>query len=761
MGIGGWASASGRRLTLLRDTRLLALAFAAGVVLIYHCARLPPLWWFLPGLMLCLVRWPGRSLLLAGLCGAGWALLLAQVQLGGRLPTEADGSIRVLAGHIAGLPQQAAFRSRFLFETGQSPRRVRLSWYDQPPPLRPGDCWRLTAKLSAPHGSANPGGFDYEAWLWRRGIGATGYVRHAQRCGDDAWTIDRWRARASAHIDQALAGAPSAAIIEGLTLGDTRSISDAQWQVMRRTGTTHLISVSGLHIGLIAGLIFFLLRWLVPRLPWAARLPALSVAALGAGGAALLYAALAGFSVPTQRSLWMVTVVLAAVMVRRRTAPSQLLALALVAVLVAHPGAVLAPGFWLSFGAVAWILYLVCGRVGGGRGWRNWLLLQPRLALALVPLSLLWFHQSSLVAPLANAIMIPAFSVLLPAALVSVLLVNVAPVLGVLPLHWVAQGLDACWQLLEWMAAWPQAQLTLATAPAWSLIVATAGVALLLAPRGVPARWLGVLALLPLLLVPAPPAPGGFRVVVVDVGQGLSVLVRTARHALLYDAGPRYRTGFNAGSALVLPFLKVAGVTRLDRVVISHADIDHRGGWPAIRDGMATGLAVGAGTGQPCRVGQHWRWDGVAFAMLNPADGEGGQISENNASCVLRIAGAGGSALLSGDIEAEAEQALLARSPAALAADLLVVPHHGSASSSTAAFVHAVAPTYAVVSAGWHNRWGFPRAPVVARYRAIGARLLNTALLGAIRVDFAPDGAPITVQARRREAGRFWQIPRP
>lgn len=759
MGIGGRSTGSRQRLNGPTDVRLLALAFGAGILVVYASASLPPLWLLLPGLVLCLWRWPGRAVLLAGLFGAGWALVCAQQQLDARLPASADGVTRVLKGHIAGLPEASDLRVRFAFASAQRPQRTRLSWYRDFPELQPGDCWRLTAKLSAAHGSFNPGGFDYEAWLWRRGLGATGYVREAAPCAHDIWTIDRWRAQASAAIDQALPEDPGAALIRALALGDDRGLSDAQWEVLRRTGTTHLISVSGLHIGLIAALIFFVLRWLVPRLPGAMRLPALSIAALGAGGAAVFYAALAGFSVPTQRSLWMVAVVLGAVCLRRRTAPSHLLALALVAVLLVRPAAVLAPGFWLSFGAVAWIVFLVCGRVGQGRGWREWALLQPRLGLALVPLTLYWFSQASVVAPLANAIMIPAFSLLLPLVLLAALLVNLIPAAGALLLGWAAIALHWSWALLAWMASWPLSSLALALPPTWAMWAGVAGTALLLAPRGVPARWLGVLGLLPLLLAPAPPLAGGFRLVVLDVGQGLATVVRTAEHALLFDAGPRYRTGFDAGAVLVLPFLRARGITALDRVVISHGDMDHRGGWPAVRAAIEVGSALGVATSKPCRAGQSWRWDGVEFAMLHPS--QGGAGSDNNTSCVLSIAGPGGRALLTGDIEAAAEQELLARAGDLLAADVLVVPHHGSDSSSTPDFVAAVAPAYAVVSAGWHNRWGFPDPLVAARYRDAGVQLLHTGSLGAIRFDFPAAGTRPAPRAWRREAGRFWNLPKP
>lgn len=749
------------------DVRAAALAFLAGVLAVHTLTALPPLWWFLPAFLACLLRWPGRVLVLVALVGAAWTVWQAQGLLAARLPAALDGSQRVLTGHIAGIPEDGAFRARFQFESDGEPHRVRLSWYGEArPALAAGDCWRLTVKLSAPHGSLNPGGFDYESWLWRERIGATGYVRAAEPCPRElspASRLARWRQAAVKDVREALDGHRMTGIITALTLGDQSRISDHQWQVLRRTGTAHLVSISGLHIALMAGLLFAGLRWLLPRLLPAAAAYALPVAAVGAMSAAVVYAAMAGFALATQRSLVMVLVVLVAVCLRRRTAPSRLLALALLAVLVLDPFAVLSPGLWLSFGAVAWILYLVSGRIQAQR-WRLWVWLQLALVLGLMPLSLYWFGEASLAAPLANAVLIPASVLIVPAALAAVAAALALPFLGAPLLGWLADGLATGWVVLEWLAQVPLAWFSLPAPTTLSLLLALAGAALLLAPRGVPGRWLGLLGLLPLLLAPPAPPPGGYTLTVLDVGQGLAAVVRTHNHVLLFDAGPRYRTGFDAGEALVLPYLQARGLTRLDLVVISHGDSDHAGGWPAVRAALPVAAAMGAETATPCRAGRHWRWDGVDFAILNPVAGAAAvpdQRSDNNASCVLLVAGDGGRALLAGDIEAEAEAALLARAAPRVAADVVVVPHHGSASSSTAAFVAAVAPDYAVVSAGWHNRWGFPAAEVVARYRAVGARVLETGTLGAIRFDFHPQAGLLGPFSWRQRVGAFWHLPLP
>lgn len=758
MGVGGRSAQARGGLTRdsTADIRAVAAGFAAGTCAVLLLPALPPLWWFLLPLVCCLVRWPGRAVLLAALIGAGWCTWVSHQALEQRLPAARDGTIATFTGTIAGLPEGGDYRTRFAFVTNGSPHRIRVSWYDNPPELIPGDCWRLTVKLSAPHGSLNPGGFDYEGWLWRNRIGATGYVRDAEPCGAQSWTIDRLRLRWSMAIRDALDGMEGAAIVRALTVGDTRGLTDEHWRVLRRTGTAHMISISGLHIGLIAALVFLGLRWLVPRLPGGARVSALSIAAVGAALAATGYAALAGFELATQRSLVMTGVVLGAVLLRRRTSSSWLLALAALAVLVLDPFAVMAPGFWLSFVAVAWILFLVAARLGHAR-WRVLLWLQPGLVLGLIPLTLFWFSEASLIAPFANAVLIPACAVVVPAVLLGALLVLLIPAVGVPVLTLVTMVVGWGWSALEWLAQWEFTYFGLTLPGLFALLCALAGIALLLTPRGVPARWLGILGFIPLLLPAPTPPPGGFWLTVLDVGQGLSVVVRTSEHALLFDAGPRYRTGFDAGAALVVPFLRARGISRLDRAIISHGDIDHRGGWPAVRKAIGVGVALGWGTDQPCHAGQHWRWDGVVFRLIHPTAGD---WSDNNASCVLYISGAGGSALLTGDIEGPAEHSLMSRLPG-LTADVLVVPHHGSDSSSTAGFVQMVDPEYAVVPAGWHNRWGFPDPTVVARYRAVGARVLKTARLGAIRFEFDPQTGLSQPQAWRRKMQRIWHLQRP
>lgn len=734
------------------DPRPPALAFLAGILAVHVPGALPPLWLFLPPLALCLIRFPGRALIAIALFGAVYTTGQGHWLQAQRLPVAEHGESRWLRGHVEGLPEAGPLRTRFQFVTAQRPRRIRVSWYDDSPDLRPGDCWRLRLKLRAARGFLNPGGFDYEAWLWRKRIGATGYVRAAERCPSDAAApVARWRQGAARRLAALLEGHSMTGPILALSLGERSAIDDAQWRTLRRTGTGHLLAISGLHVGLIAGTVFWGLRWLAPRLYYLPHPSALTVAAAGAGLAAAAYATLAGFGLPARRALIMTLVVLVAVIRRRRTAPSQLLALAALAVLLLDPFAVMAPGFWLSFGAVAWILYLVGGRLRPGRG--GWFRLQPALVLGLLPWTLFWFGEASLVAAPVNAVLIPAFVVLVPAVLAVVVLALALPGVGAPLLQGLAMTFERGWSVLTWLAGLPGAYVSLPDPGLAGLLAALAGIGWLLAPRGVPGRWLGLIGLLPLLLGPPAPPVGGFRVTLLDVGQGLAAVVRTAEHALLFDAGPRYRTGFDTGEAVVIPYLHARGIRRLDKLVLSHGDIDHRGGVEAVRAAVPVGSTLGVDQATPCRAGNGWRWDGVRFRVLHP---DGPRWRGNDASCVLSVSGPGGRVLLTGDIEAAAERRLVAAYGDALDADVLVVPHHGSASSSTTVFLDAVSPAYALVPAGWRNRWGFPAAAVRSRLHAAGAETFVSGRTGALRVEIGPESGVGRPRAWRERAGRFW-----
>jgi competence protein ComEC len=706
-----------------------------------------------------------RALMIAAagaLLGFGHAAWRAEIRLADGLPAQAEGRDVVITGVVAGLPQARDRGTRFLFEVESAengaivPRRILLTWYARasreaaaaPPALAAGQRWKLAARLKSPRGLSNPHGFDFEPWALARGIRATGYVRPQSmepealgRHDGLGHALHRWRGELRDGMLANLGDGRLRGVLVALAIGDQDAIAPGDWDTFWRTGVGHLMSISGLHITMLAALAFALAYSAWVRLPpLALRLPARKAAVVAGLAAALAYCLMTGFAVPAQRTFVMLAVVALCVVADRHGSPSRVLALAAVAVLAVDPWAVLSAGFWLSFGAVGAIFAVMSLRTGRAGALRAAALEQVAVTVAMAPMLLALFHEVSLVSPLANAVAIPVVSfVVVPLTLAGAFL-GAAPLLD-------AAHASMLWLMapLEAMASWPAATLESHAPAPWAVALALAGCAWLLAPRGVPLRMSGALCMAPLFAIaPARPVPGEAWIDVLDVGHGLAVVVRTARHALAYDAGPTWDDG-DSGRRIVVPFLRGEGLARLDGLVVSHADDDHAGGAASVAMSrrppwVLSSLPPGdrlhglAPRSVACEAGQGWRWDGVAFEVLHPVAGNAPARKENDRSCVLRVATRGGAALLTGDIEARSEAQLVSRIPSALRADVLLVPHHGSRSSSTPAFVAAVAPSHGIVSTGHRNRFGHPHSGVVARYRERGVALHRTDASGALRV---------------------------
>lgn len=781
-----------------------ALALVAGMAGYLLQPRLPPGWLILlvglAGGLLALVGLWRRSrhwwLLPATGFGFLWAHVAVCALLCEPFPESLVGTDLVAVGRISGLPQGEAGAARFLFQIESLHRdgvalpwrgQVRLNWRRDPAGLEAGERWQLPVRLKPPHGFVNPGGFDYERWLFQQGIVATGYVRDPSApdpgdrppagtlsplrldAGPGPYWLTRWRQGLRDRLTGTLGPGVGAALVVALVLGDQGGLTPAQWDVLARTGTSHLVSVSGLHVGLVAVACGFLALWLWSRSTrlslWLAAPRAAAVAGLLA---ALGYSALAGFALPTQRSLVMLAVPALALLAGRALRPGQGLLVALLAVLLWDPLGLLSYGFWLSFGAVAVLFYALGGRLGP-HGWLwRWTAPQWVVAVGLLPMLLLLFGRASLVAPPVNLLAVPAFGVLLPVVLGATLLLLVTG--WGWPLTLIGAGLGWCYDGLAWIADWSWAAAPLGGRGPWVWAAAGAGVLLWLAPRGLPGRWLALVLLAPLLVQrPPAPAPGTLAVTVLDVGQGLSVLLRTAGHTLVYDTGPAFPTGFNTGNAVVAPALREFGVGRVDLLVISHGDLDHAGGMagllravPVARlisgepAALATALAAlpAPPPVAPCVAGTSWDWDGVRFALLHPADD---RSTGNNAACVLRVSVGGLGLLLPGDIEASVERDLVRRLGADLRSDLLVAAHHGSATSTTELWLDAVAPAMVLYTAGYANRYGFPAETVRARVAARGIPALDTADSGAIGLLLHPDGRIEGPWRERARQDRLWR----
>lgn len=761
---------------------LAALAFAAGAAWLQTQAGLPSLAWALMLVPLTIAAFRWRFVAVAAACAAGffWAAACAHWRMGDWLPAELEGRDLAIVGVVSSLPALGERSVRFEFDVegaeggARLPKKILLTWYrnssheDSPAILgssvHPGERWAFTVRLRRPHGLVNPHGFDYEAWLLERGIGATGYVRartEPRRMGARDALLDRIESGREAVRDRfgALLGAtPAAGILSALAVGDQRAISREEWRLFNRTGVTHLMSISGLHVTLVSGLAAWLVALGWRRVPaLALRLPARKVAAVAAIIAALGYTLIAGFGVPAQRTFWMVAVVAIALWCGRMSSPWRTLALALSAIVLMDPWAPLSPGLWLSFGAVLLIFYVAAGWTEPGRKMAQWGRVQWAITVGLVPAALLLFGQVSVAGPLANALAIPLVSVVItPLALIAAVVpVDVLLELCAVLVQWLLE-------FLEWCAALPAALWQQHVPPLWSVLAAFLGAAWLLAPRGVPWRASGIALMAPAFLIVVPgPVAGHAWITIFDVGQGLAVLVRTQNRALLYDAGPGFGSESDSGARVLVPALRGDGISMLDLVVLSHEDSDHIGGALTVLESFeVTALASSLGAGHSlnglapnarrCSAGYAWEWDRVRFEFVHPA--ESSTARRNNQSCVLRIVANGRATLLTGDIERAAEMELLARG-AALKSEVLLVPHHGSRSSSTAEFISAVSPDWAIVPVGYRSRFGHPSAEVLARYGAAGVRVLRTDRDGAIVMKI---GETLSVESERQRRGRYW-----
>ncbi len=779
------------------------LAFVLGVWGLQQMPRLPdPVWAFM-GILPAVVWWIltrrevsclscRRALVLVLAAGAGFffAAGMAMHRLADDLPQDWEGREIRLVGVVASLPRLQERGERFLFdvetiETPQAtvPHRISIArfatGFRAPVPennfkssYHPGERWRLTVKLKRPHGSYNPDGFDFEAWALERDIRATGYIRHeatSTRLDALVWRpgylVERARERVRDHFRRVLGDAPYTGVLLALAIGDDGGIAAKDWQTFLRTGVNHLMSISGLHVTMVASLAFGLVYALWRRVErLALRLPARKAAALAGVLAAGGYALVAGYAVPTQRTFYMLAVIAVALWSGRAVSMSHVLCWALLAVVLIDPWAVLAPGFWLSFGAVGLLVYAGSARLRRPHWLHEAIHTQWVVTLGLLPLLLALFQQVSVVSPLANAFAIPVISlVVTPLALLGAIVPVDALLLAA---HAVMAG---CMVMLEWCADLPVAVWQQHAPPAWTVLAGFGGVLWLLLPRGFPLRWLGAIALLPMfLIVPEPPGAGELRATVLDVGQGLAVVLQTEHHAMLYDTGPRYSEEADSGNRVILPFLRAAGIGRLDGLVLTHDDNDHTGGAASVLQGVAVdwlasplpaghALLKGVQRALPCFAGQAWQWDGVRFEMLHPLYGSYADtdLKDNDRGCVLRVATSHGVLLLPADIERMSELQLLERNPEAVAADVIVVPHHGSKTSSTPDFVSHVAPRVAVFTVGYRNRFRHPRPEVVQRYVDAGSRILRSDLDGAVLIEFDRKG--ISLSRWRSSRPRYWQ----
>jgi competence protein ComEC len=787
--------------------------------------------------------------LLAGGLGFAWAGSLAVRQAARQLAVHQEGSKVVLTGVVHAMVQRNALGQRFRFKVNQPPEGVppllMVSWADgagqwpvllangalpqmpsQGHDVKPGDTWRLALRLKAVHGNHNPGGFDYELWMWEQGMGANASVLLGTQAATTPQRLNRgwWhpvervrqaiRDRIFKHLSpygpaslqpennvnpdnpetpgpgdlsQAQVSARWAGVIAALVVGDQNAIARSDWDLFRVTGVAHLVSISGLHITMFAWLAGWVVAWSWRRHPpLCERIPVPTAAALGGLGLATLYALLSGWGLPAQRTIGMLAVVVGLRLSGRQWPWLRTWLLVMVIIVLLDPWALLSAGFWLSFVAVG-VLFAtdpapVPGRdklqeaadiaTEGGPSWQ-WRVQQALLqavrlmreqwviSFALAPLTLLLFQQQSVCGLLANLVAGPWITVV----------VTPLAMLGVaIPYAWdlAALALQGQMVVLAWLASWPLATLNVAAAPLWLAVLGIAGAVLCVLPIAWPMRMAGSPLVLMVLLWQAPrPALGQYEVWFTDVGQGNAVVVRTLNHTLVYDTGPKYQTDADAGQRVLVPLLHSMAEDP-DVLLVSHQDNDHSGGaasllaaYPRMRyisstppDHQAARSRVPTRCFSSRSGGQSWLWDGIQFEILHPDKGDYDLAAPPNAmSCVLRINNGHHTVLLLGDLEAEQEAVLLAEQPEKLRADVLLVPHHGSKTSSTGLFLDAVNPKMAVVQAGYKNRYGHPAPRILQRYAIRDIAVIDSPHCGA-----AIWGSlePALIQCSRQTMARYW-----
>jgi len=764
----------------LHSLAVYVVAVAVGVALAVACNQK----------VRCSPRSTGAGVLLMAalaLTAWGWTGVRAVFHDRDRLDPVWEGRDVAVQGRVVGLPVRSAQSMRLVLALESTPAGVRLPsrvqvhWYAHGaqawPEVRSGERWALTLRLRQVHAASNPHGFDRELWLWQQGVGALGYVRSGPRdtvpmrvSAASPWSVDAARHAVVRAIEQRLGDTPAAGVIRALVVGEQAAIEREDAAIFRTTGVAHLMSISGLHVTMFAWLAMLVLRWVWRR--WSGVWPSVllawptpTVAAWGGVALATAYAVFSGWAVPAQRTVLMLAVVVALRWGVRRWPWPVVWACAMLAVVCWDPWALLQAGFWLSFVAVAILIGSddplhrshrpARWRERCWAWWRQLLREQSLITVALVPMTLVWFGQVSWVSFLANLLAIPWVTLLVtPLAMLGVLVPPLWDVAGAAVAAMVAV-LGVMWQ-------WPWAASTWA-APPWPLaVLSVLGGAVAVMPWPWVVRGVGLLAVAPVLwFSPARPAVGEFEVVALDVGQGSAVVVRTARHTLLYDTGPRYGPEADAGQWVVLPYVWAMG-ERLDAVIVSHADSDHAGGAASVAQAFPQARWLSSYdelAERRCVAGQQWQWDGVRFELVHPSledygpDGRG-RMSTNAMSCVLLVGDERRRVWLGGDIDAERETRWALQNQH-VRVEVMLAPHHGSATSSSPVLLNTLQPSWVMVQAGYRNRFGHPAPVVTSRYDERGIAWVASPECGAATWRSAQ---PDRLDCHRLIRPRYWQL---
>ncbi|MCW5588679.1 MAG: DNA internalization-related competence protein ComEC/Rec2 [Legionellales bacterium] len=702
-------------------------------------------------------------ILLSFSSGALWLLINVSWHLHWQLPSNWQQQVITISGTISEPVKQQSHFCSFIFTTREMNSQtlhtqLHLTWYEPHPLLEMGQTWKLQVKLKRNHSYLNAGGFDYEKWLFAHNIHALGYVTHGQLLSIQHASL---RSYFNKKLNTSLAGFTHANMMKALMLGDQSAISASQWDILQKTGTVHLMVIAGLHIGLVAGVFFFLIslisRGFATLYLWH---PRQEIAGIISLMAVFFYVLMSDFAIPTQRAFLMLLLFLMIKILRRNTKFIDIFTLGAFLIVAYNPLALYTTGFYLSFLTVAILCFAFWGRKNSH--WQ-WVQMQGVLLLGVFPISLYFFQQVSLISPLANSVSVPLVGgIVVPLCLLATCCLLWSSTVAHLLFSIADKLLIIVWHYLVYLSQLPYAVWKFSLTNLYLLIIVMLSIFIVLLPRAFPGKFASLIIILTCLNWPVPRMTfAAISFSILDVGQGLASVVQTAHHVLIYDAGPKFNSELDSGKNIVIPFLLNQGIKKIDAMVISHGDNDHIGGAASILMQFPTTNLL---TSAPekliifhpklCHAGQHWRWDGVDFTVLYPSKNFYGL--DNNSSCVLSITNHRATILLTGDIEHLAENELLKSDLQQLPSTILVAPHHGSKTSSSNPFIQAIQPHFVVFATGYLNRFHFPDATVVRRYHALGAELLNTANCGEIHFTINSQGK-ITSSCYRHDHPQVWR----
>jgi competence protein ComEC len=747
------------------------LCLIAGVLGANLFTSLPPAWLIcsiavVAAIALRSTRLRKGAVMLLALC---WSLHNFHLRLESQLDPTLAGQLIQVSGVVSSIPEERRDFTRFRFKTDEQfrsaglPPALLLHWYRDRPDLSVGQHWQLELKVKPPWGPVNFQGADKERWLFARGIGGLGTVRNGHRLagpGDSRFPIHSIREKVGRRISEQLADERERGIVQALATADRSGLTTNDRRLLMVTGTSHLLAISGLHVGLAAAGGMWLSRLLLLFLP-ISKMGGATLLVSIAGGllSAASYAALAGFGTPTFRSVLMLATAVTAVLLCRTIHPMRAWVMSLAIILLIDPFAPLGAGLWFSFLAVAALLFVFLPRTGKLSWWKTLLMAQSGVVLVLLPISASWFYSFSPAGFLANLLAIPWVSFLLvPPVLAGLAALPFSEVAA--GMFWSAAGMAASvlFQFLEIIDRFQGTLSTMAPASTLQVFLALSGALVLLLPRGIPARWMGLFLIFPLFFPPgARTQEGELELEVLDAGQGTAVLLSSGGQSLLYDSGPGDGKEQNLVASVIAPALARLGPEAPQQVVISHGDLDHAGGLQSLLR-LYPGAEYRANNSDPdspvgrCFTPMQWAWPGVEFETLHPSPGL--PYLGNDSSCVISVSSVVGRLLLSGDISKFVESRLIMEG--LTAHRVLLVPHHGSKSSSSVPFIKQLRPEVAISTASLGNRFGFPRPEIRRRYLSLGTRFWSTGDCGALRLVLHLDGG-LEVSSARRERNRIWR----